>query len=109
VEPARAPRFALRLAMKYRPVGQASWREATTENISRSGVLFRAPELLELDTPIEMRVALPIGASPDLFSEVICSGRIVRSVSDAGPEMRPALAAAITDSRLQPGRPSARD
>jgi hypothetical protein len=95
--------------MKYRPVGQASWREGTTENISRSGVLFRAPELLDLDTPIEMRVALPIGASPDLFSEVICSGRIVRTLSGAGLEKRPALAAAITESRLQAGKPSARD
>lgn len=109
MEPARAPRFALQLAMKYRPVGQASWREGTTENISRSGVLFRAPDLLELDTPIEMRVALPIGASPDLFSEVICSGRIVRSVSGAGVEQRPILAAAITDYRLQPAKPTTRD
>jgi hypothetical protein len=95
--------------MKYRPMGEGEWREGITENISRSGVLFRAPDLLAPDTPIEMRVALPVGASPDLFSEVVCSGRLVRTVSAAGAERRPALAAAITDYRLQPANPTARD
>jgi hypothetical protein len=95
--------------MKYRCVGQTNWREATTENISSSGVLFRAPELLELSTPIEMRVALPIGASHDRFPEVLCSGRIVRTVDMSAADRRPGLAAAITEYRLRPARPGKTD
>ena len=98
--------------MKYRPLGQAGWREGTTENISRSGVLFRAPDLLDLNTPIEMRVALPVGPSPERFPEVLCHGRIVRTIDGSADEGRPGLAAKITDYRLMPGKidkPDTRD
>jgi hypothetical protein len=95
--------------MKYRAVGQTGWREATTENISRSGVLFRASAIFELDTPIEMRVALPVGATPDVFPEVFCSGRIVRRVVGSGEESRAALAAAITFYRLESAKPEPGD
>jgi hypothetical protein len=90
--------------MKYRPLGQAVWREGTTENISRSGVLFRAPDLLDLNTPIEMRVALPVGPSPERFPEVLCRGRIVRTMDVSADEPRPALAAEITDYHLMPAK-----
>ena len=39
--PTRAPRFSLRLPIRYRTVGEPAWHDGTTENISRSGVLFR--------------------------------------------------------------------
>jgi hypothetical protein len=109
VEPARAPRFALQLAMKYRPVGQVSWRDGTTENISRSGVLFRAPDMLEPNTAVEMRVALPVGPSPELFPQVLCTGRIVRTVAVSSNDPRPALAASIIGYQLQPAKIDTRD
>ena len=31
------------LPLRYRPLGEKSWRPGTTENISRSGLLFQAP------------------------------------------------------------------
>ena len=103
LESTRAPRFGLHLTMKYRAVGQTRWQKGTTENISRSGVLFQAADLLDVNTPIEMRVALPIGDSAERFSEVLCTGRIVRIATRPGEQEHPALAAAITDYRLQPG------
>ena len=42
--PFRATRFDLHLPLKYRLVGESGWREGTTENISRSGMLFQAEE-----------------------------------------------------------------
>ena len=36
----RAKRFDLHLPMKYRFVGESGWHTGTTENISRSGMLF---------------------------------------------------------------------
>src|ERR1019366_1401637 len=42
VPPFRARRFNLHLPLRYRPLGEKSWRPGTTENISRSGLLFQA-------------------------------------------------------------------
>lgn len=102
--PTRAPRFSLRLPVRYRPVGRTGWYKGTTENISRSGVLFRSAEMLDVNTPIEMRVALPVGSPLEFPPEVICTARIVRTVSASGLERRHGLAAAITHYRLRPGR-----
>jgi hypothetical protein len=96
--------------MKYRPVGQTGWREGTTENISRSGVLFRAPDLLEPNTPVEMRVALPVGPTPEQFPQVLCTGRIVRTVVGVSRnEPYPALAASIIGYQLQAAKKDTRD
>src|SRR5258708_18743795 len=44
VPPFRARRFNLQLPLRYRPLGDKSWRPGTTENISRSGLPFQAQE-----------------------------------------------------------------
>ncbi len=38
----RAQRFVLELGLQYRASGQTEWHEGRTENISHTGVLFRA-------------------------------------------------------------------
>ena len=62
----RASRVPLTLTLRYRPGGEIGWSEAQTINISRSGVLFAADESLEIDTPIEMNLDLPleVGGAP---------------------------------------------
>jgi PilZ domain-containing protein len=107
--PTRAPRFSLQLPVHYRPVGRSEWSDGTTENISRSGLLFRTAAIVEVDTPIEMRVVLPVGRSPELFAEVVCTGRVVRTVGASGADTRPGVAAAITEYRLEPGKRETRD
>ena len=42
--PFRAQRFNLHLPLKYRLLGEDGWHRGTTENISRSGLLFQAEE-----------------------------------------------------------------
>ena len=91
-EPTRAQRFPLHLPLRYRPVGEGSWREGLTENISRSGVLFRAQDLLQVSTPVELTFMLSVA---DLNSEVLCRGQVVRTVPPAGPSDPPSLAATI--------------
>ena len=51
LSPFRAQRFNLQLPLKYRPIGEDDWRAGTTENISRSGMLFRAEELSSRQRP----------------------------------------------------------
>jgi hypothetical protein len=94
---ARAQRFALELVLRYRRPGQTAWSEGRTENISRSGVLFRADGPLPVDAALELSFVLPVGKAP---TGVRCRGRIVRSVPAAGLDLLPGVAVAITDYRL---------
>lgn len=95
--------YNLHLTVRFRPAGETAWRDGTTENVSRSGVLFHASRPLDANTPVELRLALPIGHSPDAFSEVICSGRIVRTIAPSSGEARTGIAVAISHYELVPG------
>jgi hypothetical protein len=100
----RAPRYRLQIPLRYRPSGDHQWREGRTENISRSGVLFRTDHLMPLQTPIEMLLALPVevGGGEDAAT-VICRGRVVRTQpadGASGDDGQPAVAATIAGYRL---------
>ena len=76
----RAQRFNLHLPLRYREVGEQGWRQGTTSNISRSGLLFNAEEVLQPNAQLEINLVLPAeiaGLSP---TEVVCRGEVVRSV-----------------------------
>jgi hypothetical protein len=73
----RPQRVALHLPLRYRPVGDPDWHEARTENISRTGVLFRTTDPLDIDTHVEMTFVLPISPSQPA---IVCRGRVVRTV-----------------------------
>jgi hypothetical protein len=95
----RARRFALDLHLRYRPVGATAWQEGRTENISRSGVLFLADHVMEVDTRIEMTFVLPVtgGSAP-----IVCRGRVVRIVQPREDEPRPGVAATISRYHFAP-------
>jgi hypothetical protein len=100
----RAPRYRLRIPLRYRSAGESQWREGRTENISRSGVLFRADRLMPPQTRIEIVLALPaeVGGGDDAAT-VICRGRIVRTElrpGDAENDAGPIVAATIAGYRI---------
>jgi len=95
LSPFRAQRFNLHLPLKYRQVGENSWRAGTTENISRSGLLFRAQELMSPNAQVEINLVLPPEIAGLASAEVICRGEVVRSVAAESPAMSPALGARI--------------
>ena len=101
--PFRAQRFNLQLPLRYRKLGEQGWRNGTTENISRSGMLFQAEELLQPSVQLEINLVLPAeiaGLSP---TEVVCRGEIVRAVEPGDPNVSPALAAKILQYHFQHG------
>ncbi len=100
----RAPRFAIPIAIRYRTPADATWLEGWTENISKSGVLFRADREIELDTPVEMMLEIPTWIATPVAGATICRGRIVRAVPPSPLEDRPAFAATILEYEL--ARPS---
>jgi CheY-like chemotaxis protein len=105
--PFRAQRFQLHLPLRYRRLGEENWHQGTTENISRSGLLFEAEELLQPSAQLEINLVLPAeiaGLSP---TEVVCRGEVVRNVQPKGDAVSPALAAKILQYRFQHGSKTA--
>jgi PAS domain S-box-containing protein len=99
----RAQRFNLHLPLRYRTVGEQGWRQGTTSNISRSGLLFDAEEVLQPNVQLEINLVLPAeiaGLSP---TEVVCKGEVVRSVQTEGSSTSPSLAAKILQYHFQHG------
>ena len=101
--PFRAQRFDLHLPLKYRRVGENDWRQGTTENISRSGVLFRAEEPIPPNAQLEINLVLPAEIAGLSAAEVVCRGEIVRTISADKPSTNPALAAKILQYHFQHG------
>jgi PAS domain S-box-containing protein len=105
VPPFRARRFNLHVPLRYRPLGEKSWRPGTTENISRSGLLFQAQELLHPHAQLEINLVLPAEIAGLAATEVFCRGEVVRSVEaqGQGQDVAPALAAKILQYHFQHG------
>jgi PAS domain S-box-containing protein len=101
--PFRATRFDLRLPLKYRRVGESGWREGTTENISRSGMLFQAEESLALNAQLEINLVLPAEIAGLAAAEVVCRGEVVRTIDPQSGKVSPVLAAKILQYHFQHG------
>ena len=93
----RAPRFAIHARVLYRETGQTNWCEGKIENISRSGLLFRAEDFLQPKTSVEIRFMLPVEVSKEPAAEVICRGTIVRTMPPTNGQGSHMLAATIAD------------
>jgi PAS domain S-box-containing protein len=103
VSPARAQRFYLQLPLRYRRLGEKQWHEGTTENISRSGMLFEADELLQPAAQLEINLVLPVEIAGISSTEVVCRGEVVRTVQSRGETLSPALGARILQYHFQHG------
>lgn len=101
--PFRAQRFKLNLPLRYRQLGERNWRMGTTENISRSGMLFRAEEQIAPRIQIEINLVLPAEIAGLSSTEVLCRGEVVRTIDAETPAMTPALAAKILQYHFQQG------
>jgi hypothetical protein len=88
------------MRVRYRPQDTDRWLLGRTENVSRSGVLFEAEQLLDIDSLIELQLMLP-GADGGA-SDVLCLGRIVRQIEPPTEGARPSLAATIEEYRFGP-------
>jgi two-component system, cell cycle sensor histidine kinase and response regulator CckA len=99
----RAQRFQLHLPLRYRRLGEKDWHEGTTENISRSGMLFKADEALQPTSQLEINLVLPAEIAGLSATEVVCRGEVVRTVEGNDEKMTPALAARILQYHFQHG------
>jgi hypothetical protein len=107
--PFRARRFNLQLPLRYRPLGEKTWRPGTSENISRSGLLFQAQELLHPNAVVEITLVLPPEIAGLAATEVMCRAEVVRAIELQGEPrekhkaVAPAVAAKILQYHFQHG------
>ncbi|MDP9262939.1 MAG: PAS domain-containing protein, partial [Acidobacteriota bacterium] len=87
----------MKIPFRYRRIGELEWTQGTTENMSCSGVLFRAQKLLHPETPLEMHFTLPTQLTGEVSQEVACNGYVVRTVEAAGPGQPSAVASKLLD------------
>jgi len=97
----RARRYDVRAPVRYRTDPTETWHTAETRNVSRSGVLLRTEELLDLDIPIELIVDLPAVISGEPAATVVCRGRVVRV--DHAIDQAPLAAAEFSSYRFVRG------
>ena len=96
----RAQRFGIQVQLRYRLNGNSKWWKGTTQNISRSGVLFLGEEYAEPHTPLELSFMLPkeiFGARP---AEVVCKGIVVWAERPRSEGILPVLATTISHYRF---------
>lgn len=95
----REERVATELPLRYRSPGQLVWHRAKTENISRSGVLFKGAEALPVNEPVEMALEMLCLTPMKLASvaNVLWYGNVVRTVQPAASDADPAIAAKVSD------------
>ena len=101
--PTRAQRFQLHLPLRYRRLGETQWHVGTTENISRSGLLFNTDDLVQPNSQLEINLVLPAEIAGLSGTEVVCRGEVVRTIEGKGEAVSPALAARILQYHFQHG------
>lgn len=104
--PLRAPRFTIQLPLRFRILGESEWVPATTDNISRSGVLFRTDRRVSPKAQIELHLLLPVEITGDSIVEVVCRGEVVRII-DVADALPAGLAAKILNHEFLRGSPIA--
>lgn len=92
----RAPRYSLRIPLRFRSHGDRRWRQGLAENISRSGILFCTDLAPPLETPLELKLHLPEEITGQAPTSVQCHGQIVRMALPQDPKAPTAVAATFS-------------
>ncbi len=99
----------MKLTLRYRLAGAVEWETGETENISKSGVLFRTEHSgplfrryirAEPQQPVELVLELPTINPASPVSRVRCLGEVVRAEDPEAPDMLPTVAATVHNYRL---------
>jgi len=99
-EKTRAQRFELHIPLRYRASDEVDWHQATTKNISRSGVLFQSEEWAERRSRLEIALRLPRENGIERAAEVVCRGTVTRSEQNGSEEGGHLIAISISHYRL---------
>lgn len=97
----RAVRFPVRMPVRYRLPRNPQWFEASTENVSRTGVLFRSDCDLKPATMVDVTLQVPLVNRDGDHAEVVCKCKVVRTEEPCNGSISPAVAVAIHNYRFR--------
>ena len=98
-KPAR--RMSVAMKARYREAGTEIWHEATTENMSQTGVkLYGTPALRE-NANVEIVFDMPEHIAGTPHSKVVCNGSVVRTIGSGKDEQGPGFAVRLRDYRYK--------
>lgn len=89
----RASRVPVEISIHFRKAGDFGWSVGKVRNISRSGVLFRAGQMIANNTPLEMQFNAPPEIGPVPGELVVARGKVVRTLMPAASDQYPSFAA----------------
>jgi hypothetical protein len=92
----RSRRLHVSVPIMYRQAGTEIWYSGMVQNISQSGVLFEAAQLLPDDVDVEMVFEMPMEITGQPSSRVFCRGYVARSVLSARKPPYPNVGVAIS-------------
>jgi hypothetical protein len=99
----RPARFPIKASLRYRRVGEAEWRRASTENLSGTGALFQSESPMEPNAKLEMRLALPGKVAGQPPAVVVARGTVVRSALVGSGALGSGTAVQFSNFRLLRG------
>jgi hypothetical protein len=76
--PVRAARYTVAVPLKYRRVGEQEWHTGVVENISQTGIFFRADRRLTPEEVIEINFTLRAIPAADPSTQP-CTAIVVRT------------------------------
>jgi len=101
----RAQRFPIHLPVRYRIPHSSEWIDACTENVSRSGVVFRTDRAFESNTSVDLRLQLPpTDNNEGVRGEIACKGDVVRVEKRDPSELTQTVAVAFRNYRFMQKR-----
>jgi len=97
----RAYRYSLQRPLQFRRLGQEGWSNGATHNISRSGLLFLGPEVLDIGDDVELHICLRIDPRQQV-GDIVAVAQVVRRAASSTPEFPMAAGVKFTKCQLAP-------
>ncbi len=86
----RERRLKHEVPLLFRVKGTQDWAEGSTENVSKSGLLFRSPSSFEPHTKLELKLQMPKELTGDAPAEVVCQAMVRRVIENPATKKHPA-------------------
>ena len=110
----RSPRFITQLPLAFRLDDGHGWHTGLSENISRSGILFRTGQTemgpdwdtsVARGTPVEVRLEVPTDSQSPRKRHVRCEGKLVRTGGTDAAGTPVSIAVAVRGYSVVPASP----
>ncbi len=98
----RGERVLMHVPLSYRRVGDREWLRGRSENVSGSGLLFKADQAEPVGTAVEIRFDEPLETGEEAGTLESCHGEIVRTIPIAGTDQTLLLAAKLSQFQFKP-------